>query len=259
MIPRLQLFEIADARWFPASLREYVGDYLAHVEILAGFGELAIDPLYELLESTGHRRLVDLGSGAGGPFPAILERLAERLEGDLTGVLTDAYPNRDSWRSLVVGHPSLIAESEPVDARRVPDRLRGVRTLFNSFHHFDPPDARRILEDAAAKGAPIALFELARRTPGAVLSMLLVPLLALVVTPRIRPFRWGRILWTYLVPVVPLVLLWDGIVSQLRAYTQDELRRMAGSVSGHSWSLGEARNRALVVTWLIGRPTTEEP
>jgi hypothetical protein len=35
-------------------------------------------------------------------------------------------------------------------------------------------------------------------------------------TPWIRPFRWSRLLWTYVVPIIPAVLLFDGIVSCLR-------------------------------------------
>ena len=43
--------------------------------------------------------------------------------------------------------------------------------------------------------------------------------IVLLVTPLIRPFTLSRILWTYLLPLVPLTCWWDGIVSQLRAYT----------------------------------------
>ena len=53
--------------------------------------------------------------------------------------------------------------------------------------------------------------------------MLLTPFAVWLMTPFMRPFRWSRLLLTYPLPLVPLTCLWDGIVSQLRAYTADEL------------------------------------
>src|SRR5450759_4223616 len=38
-------------------------------------------------------------------------------------------------------------------------------------------------------------------------------LMPFVCTPWIRPFRWSRLLWTYLIPIIPLVFLFDGVVS----------------------------------------------
>jgi hypothetical protein len=65
------------------------------------------------------------------------------------------------------------------------------------------------------------------------------PLLVLFATPFIRPFRWRRLLWTYLLPAVPLTCWWDGVVSQLRAYTVPELERLA-SLGRRGW-IGLAR------------------
>ena len=48
----------------------------------------------------------------------------------------------------------------------------------------------------------------------------------IIFRPACPPFRWSRLLWTYLVPVIPLVLLFDGIVSCLRSYRPDELLKL---------------------------------
>ena len=61
------------------------------------------------------------------------------------------------------------------------------------------------------------------RRPGMIVSMLLLtPLAVGLATPFIRPFRWSRLFWTYVIPLVPLTCWWDGVVSQLRAYTPAE-------------------------------------
>jgi len=92
----------------------------------------------------------------------------------------------------------------------------------------------------------------------AVIAMFLTPIFVWVATPMIRPFRWRRLLLTYLVPLVPLVCFWDGLVSHLRAYTQDELRRLAreAAPNAYSWDVG---SRALPggvgrLTYLVGWP-----
>jgi hypothetical protein len=92
------------------------------------------------------------------------------------------------------------------------------------------------------------------------------PLLVLLLTPGIRPFRWARLFWTYAVPVVPAVIWWDGLVSCLRAYAREELeemvaglRREAADAGGarYRWSVGETRRGLLPVTYVMGWPEEE--
>ncbi len=162
--------------------------------------------------------------------------------------------------ALSGGSIGFLAES--VDARDVPPDLPGIRTLFNSFHHFTPDDARAILRGAVGASQPIAVFEIPERKLSVVLSTLLAPFMVLLATPFIRPFRGGRLVYTYLLPLVPLTCLWDGVVSQLRAYTPDELDRLAADVSTeYAWACGKVAVGGLParLTYLIGRPQTTLP
>ena len=116
-----------------------------------------------------------------------------------------------------------------------------------------------MLADAVAKGEGIAVFEPGQR--GLVLLLLLpllllTPLRVLVVTPFIRPFRWSRLFWTYLVPVVPLVLLFDSIVSVLRWYSVPELRALTAGLDHYRWDIGTLLGKPIPipVTYLIGLP-----
>src|SRR5262245_54392038 len=117
-----------------------------------------------------------------------------------------------------------ICPPQPVDATRVPDELPGFRTMFSAFHHFRPEQASAVLADAVRMRQGIGVFEGTQRRPLALLLMLLVPLAVLITTPFIRPFRWSRLLWTYLIPIVPIVALFDALVSCLRTYSIEELR-----------------------------------
>ena len=60
-----------------------------------------------------------------------------------------------------------------------------------------------------------------------ILGMLGVPLMTLLIVPFLRPFRLAWIPLTYLLPAIPLFILWDGIVSCFRIYNEEELLSMA--------------------------------
>ncbi|MCB9689054.1 MAG: hypothetical protein H6735_28685 [Alphaproteobacteria bacterium] len=120
----------------------------------------------------------------------------------------------------------------------MPPELTGPRTLFNAFHHFRPEQARRILEDAVRAGEPIGVFEFVGRQPHAVPGMLGVPFAVAALVPFLRPFRWGWLPLTYLLPVLPLVVAWDGLVSCLRVYSPEELRALVVGLDTYDWDIG---------------------
>src|SRR4029077_7829159 len=174
----------------------------------------------------------------------------------VTATLTDLYPNIPAFEQIARATDSRVTfAADPVDVRRVPASLTGLRTIFNGFHHLAPEDARAVLHAAAADRQPIGVFEISERSRRT-LPVVLTPLAVWIATPFMRPFRWSRLLWTYPLPAVPLTCLWDGIVSQLRAYTPDELRGLAAGSAPMRWDIGQAplaggRGR---LTYLLGFP-----
>ena len=226
--------------------------------------------LADLLEATDDDHLVDLCSGGTGALLPVLDDLECRGLRPRV-VLTDKYPNRATFRAVCeLSGGRLEYRADSVDATDVPDDLDGVRTLFAAFHHFDDEQATGILRDAASKGRGIAVFEISERHPIMFLAMPMVPLATLFLTPFLRPFRLGRLFFTYLVPLVPFLVFWDGVVSCLRTRTPDEMRALVErvgneahgnglsgySASGYQFSVGQDRVRGLPVrvTWLVGCP-----
>jgi len=253
---RLHLFELEDQPWFPATIRDLATDYLRFMQNAGALHRGMLPFIEEALRAGGTTHIVDLCSGGSGPIPSIVCDL--RTKGlQATATLTDLYPNIPALEYVAANSDGLIDfVPTPVDARAVPKELRGLRTLFNGLHHFPPADARAILRDAAEAAQPIAVFELSRRSVAMILWVLVVPLFVLLVTPLIRPFKWSRLFWTYVIPLVPLTCLWDGMVSQLRAYTLVELREMAGGAGSMIWRADDPRifRTGARVTYLIGWP-----
>jgi hypothetical protein len=176
-------------------------------------------------------------------------------------LLTDKYPNLRAFQKPRTAAENYIAfYPDPVDAIKVPGELQGFRTMFSSFHHFPPEEARAILQNAIDAGQSIGIFEITRRAPLTITLMFAWALMPFVFTPLIRPFRWSRLFFTYLVPIIPLVLLFDGVVSCLRTYQPQELREIIKKLSGieYQWEVGEHSKTSgqAPITYLIGCPRT---
>lgn len=240
--PRLHLFEFEDQPWFPPLVRDLATDYLFFIQSALKLYRPIVSVLAEALRRTGDHEILDLCSGGGGPVLSLHQSLtAAGYSTQIT--LTDKFPNRDAFQRIgevSQGQVDFVAES--VDARCVPKRLRGFRTIFNSFHHFGEADAKKILGNAVEAGQPIAIFEYPERSALIVLlTLCFTPLLVALATPFIRPFRWARLFFTYLVPLVPFTCWWDGVVSHLRAYTIDELSGLANDVApgSYEWNAGK--------------------
>jgi hypothetical protein len=261
---RVQFIELHEQPWFPSSLRDDVTD-----AIQFGFNLLrAYEPIAPLLQSvidsTGNgtndrQSIVDMCSGGGGPWLDLSRKLRCGGAGNYAGLriwLTDKYPNLEAFRNISVSsfENQITYYPEPVDARDVPRALKGLRTMFTSFHHFSPEDARAILQNAVDAGESIGIFEATQRGPSTIGIIFVGILLLFLHTPRIRPFRWSRLLWTYLIPIIPLVLLFDGVVSCLRTYRPQELREIVDTLTScqYQWEIGELTGGRAPVTYLIG-------
>ncbi len=255
---RLQLLELEDQPWCPRTVRDGATGYLELVARWGGVHAAVAPVLARALRAAGTRRIVDLCAGGGGPWRSLRPALEAQLGGEVTIRLTDRYPNLDAAARLgAAAGDRITAWPAPVDARAVPAELDGFRTLFTSFHHFPPEEAAAILADAVRSRQGIAIFELTARRARTTALIAGGALLTLALVPWIRPFRWARLAWTYLVPAIPLVVLWDGIVSCLRSYTVPELRALAAAAGeGYAWEAGVTRVPRLPVplTWLVGYP-----
>ena len=253
-IPRLHLFEIHEQPWFPSAIRDGVTDGLYTVWKLM-FWKNTLPHLQDLLRHAKGNTLLDLCSGAGGPLPLAVQSLRKEQK-ELSVVLSDINPHQ-SWHSTETDCP-IQYHPDPVNAMSVPSDLGDARTLFEAFHHFKPKAATAILTDAVKSKKPIAVFEFQRRQ---LFDSLMPPMpYVLLVSSFLSwlhtPFRWPKLLAT-LVPIIPFVLTFDGIVSTLRTYTSEELAQMArtAGTDGYHWEIRQSKDRGFGrMTCLIGWP-----
>jgi hypothetical protein len=255
---RIHFIELHEQPWFPAFLRDDITDTLQCAMRLSRAYSPVVPLLKQALQSTGNRSIVDLCSGGGGPWADLAPKLQSE-KGTFRVSLTDKFPNRGAFEFAEARSESAIGFcEESVDARDVPSELDGFRTIFTSFHHFSPDEARAIIQNSVDAGEGIGVFEITKRTASAMLLIILWSLAPYFLTPFIRPFRWSRLLCTYVVPIIPFVLLFDGVVSCLRTYRTGELQEVVSRLraNGYQWQAGECQDSRLgiPITYLIGYP-----
>lgn len=255
---RFHLIEVLDQAWCPADVRDAVTDYLQFSISLNNPYQAVLPRLAEALRASHADWIVDLCAGAGGPWGQLRPALERMLARPLALVLTDRFPHRPAAGASASDRAAPAALTLAADARALPIGAPVFRTIFAGFHHFAPPDARAILQDALRQRHGIGIFEATQRRLPAMALVALSAASLLVTTPFIRPWRWSRLLWTYVVPLVPLVLVFDGVVSCLRTYTPDEMRDLVGQLDAQDyvWQIGEAPipGTPLAVTYAIGYP-----
>src|ERR1700748_1989453 len=170
---RLQIFEIHDFAWCPRRWRDCMTELMRWSIDLFSVYDPILPKLEVLLARSGARSIVDLCSGGAGPWRRLAGELESASGSPVKVLLTDKYPNLPSFeRTRTESGGRVDFTPASVDATDVPASFVGVRTLFSSFHHFPPEVARQILRDAAAKGAPIGVFEFTERSAFAFFGMI---------------------------------------------------------------------------------------
>src|SRR5262249_18021831 len=157
------------------------------------------------------RKVVDLGSGGGGPIRGAVREVETALKEPLEVTLTDLHPNHRAAEQIErVSDGRIRYLRESVDASNPPPGLSGVRSMFAFFHHLRPALARAVLANAYERREPICIFEITDPSLTGILSCILMPIYVLLLTPFVRPLSVWQLFFTYVIPVLPLLIAWDG-------------------------------------------------
>ena len=217
---------------------------------------------------------VDFCAGSGGPTPCIEAKWntwAENLgHPKCDFVLTDLHPNPEAWehakKKSRMGH--LRHWPDPVDASGVnrkvlQDLVHGnsgeeednkldpgrIVRLFNlAFHHFDDCLAQRILQNCVDTDTPFFIFELQDRSWESFLNVIMFGI-GVILSAAYFAWKWrspATFIFTYLIPILPLVLVFDGFISCLRTRTPQEIESLLRSLQSdekHDWVIKSGRQK----------------
>jgi ubiquinone/menaquinone biosynthesis C-methylase UbiE len=230
-VKRIRAFEFNDSRWCPAVIRESITEILGNTfrrgKVYLGLSE----EFREFCRGLNGGVILDLCSGSGMPAVAMLDSLGESGPKPARMILSDLFPNVESLRQSERQHPDLLeSRLQPVDATRLPaDIDYDAITMFSALHHFDLAEIQLIIDGCVKNGKGLFFVEAFPRHIRCFLPIFLYALVPLLLNPFTTPKnKFSKFVLTYLIPVIPNAMLWDGIVSVLRIHTPEDLMALVG-------------------------------
>lgn len=249
---RFHLFEFEDLKWFPEPVRSGATDYLRFLLKALRFYEPAAQMIACETQKKNEHAILDLCSGGGGPA----QHISAILPTNIHLILSDKFPNPKAWKYIESVSKNKISYLEnPVDAFSEKELIKGPRTMFSAVHHFKPEQISRIIKNCAEREHSIFFFDGGNKNIFMVLGLLIIhPILTVTSAPFLKPFRFSRIVFTWLLPLIPLVTVWDGFVSILRLYKPKQLMKFAQlAVPEYEWKAGYIKSRfGLRIAFLCG-------
>ncbi len=255
---RIHLFEIEDFPWFPNWTRIRLTRLVALMHRLVNTEDKLISILRPLLQESNQKQIIDLCSGSGGPMINVLAKLKKEEEfNNLTLTLTDLYPNLKMVKKYKKSG-SINYSSISLDVTKSDNKHIGLKTMISSFHHMKPEDARKILATAKQNKDTICIYEISdNRFPliANIFTFFFNFFNCFFITPFVRPMSWQQLVFTYLIPILPLGFAWDGAVSNARTYTLSDLDELLEGLieDDYSWEKGIIEGKIPSI-YLIGKP-----
>ncbi|KAI9650841.1 hypothetical protein NHQ30_000876 [Ciborinia camelliae] len=224
----------------------------------ASYAEVAATPTEKTDGLTSH-----------SPIPVNEDEHGEK-DGKVKFVLTDLHPHIPDWTAASKRSENLSFVAESVDAANAPkDLLKNINgntdgeikvfRLYNlAFHHFSDELGGRILRNTVETADGFGIFELQERTISSLLTMFAMGIMMLCVTPFYFWRSPGHLFFTYIIPIIPFVLVWDGIISSLRTRSAEEVEALMNTSGGNTagWKMLSGRERHTwptgYMTWVMG-------
>jgi hypothetical protein len=254
---RKEAFQFTNQPWFPSTLRLLSDEFLDFMVTLPRANRPFLPLFDELLAHSKARALVAFDGQDGGGLVHIASEVGGPRNGELSVILTD-----EQWSPARVKREEALA-ARPVEvltcsAREAAERFqgKGIGVYINSFHRLGRGADRAALANLVDRNLDVFVGEGNNNSLWQVVGMtVFVPTLMFLLTPFVKPFRLSRLLFTYLLPVMPFVTVWDGLAALLRLHRPEELEALAKSMgrTDYVWRAGKRQNgRGGYVIYLLG-------
>lgn len=201
--------------------------------VVRPFYKQVADSAITYARERGLDTIVELGAGQGPLTRLMVED--PRADG-LKFVVCDLIPAVDQYQELEQRYPGRVtAINESVDFSKPRDWGPNTLLLLCAAIHHVPEEARgEVIRAMSVSAGGVMVFVPVRKTWfSLLLSMSIVfPALALPVGMFNRPGKLRRLVWCWVVPVVPAIAGWDGLGGALRQWTDRQWRSAIAEQTG---------------------------
>lgn len=237
MFRRFHAFEFCDQYWVKGIIREAFMDCLEAIYRAYGPYKKHFPSLISEARSRG--TIVDLATGNAAPVISFLEFLKKENQSEsienLKVIATDLHPHLQTWADLEKKYPYFSFRGTAFDAVNQAENIPCVYTMFSAFHHFNEDDAIRIISSKLSENSDLIIFEMTPRDHSTNYIWLPFSIPFLMLSSLFsKKIKLSKILLSIILPIVPLMVVFDGLISNLRTYTKSELENMAEKASRKS-------------------------
>lgn len=218
--------QFTSTKWFPIFLTQNIHEFMTWFVNKVNAAQPFMPVIEEGLQQADRIVVIDKKCGAG--FETV-DRLID-----------------DNIKRVFVNAENFTASEE------------GLYLSVNSFHQFSVDEAKDILKQISQNKQPVVIVEGNNDSLWQVFGMtVIVPFTVLLTAPFVKPFRFERIIFTYLIPVLPFVTFFDGFMALFKLYAPKDLDELTSSIQteGYNWRSGKMDNgRGGKIIYLIGYP-----
>ncbi len=248
VLKKILTFEFNDWPKCPTFIRESILEVLGKAIRDAGVYDVLAPMFIQFCSDAKVTGILEFGAGSGESTVIFLDAICRSDHTPPRIYVSDLYPLTMVMQKNCEQHSGLLTPiRHSVDLRYPPETpTHDMRMVLSAFHHFDPDVARLFLADAKRRGIAVFIAEPFIGSIKAFFPLFIhgFPNLARngMLSSKKRVLK---LLFTFFVPLIPMCLLWDGLVSMIRMYDKRGFADLVASLpeteTAYRWQYREVQ------------------
>ncbi|MEL7118179.1 MAG: hypothetical protein AAFO07_02025 [Bacteroidota bacterium] len=226
---RKQITQITNANWCPEFIKKLVAEFLSWFVLKVNATKPFIPVIEGVLNETQLKKIINIEFNIGAGIKTVKPFLKEE----------------------VVVNSIHISEFNTNE--------NGLYLFINCFHQLKISKARKVLQKITDSGNPVVIVEGNNDSLWQIVGMtVFVPLSVLLTALFVKPFRISRVIFTYLIPILPIIIAVDGCIALLKLYNPSDLLELSSSINAmnYEWKADKNDNgRGGKIMYLTGKKT----
>lgn len=251
--------QISRAKWLPNFIKNLMPEFLDYIVSLVS----ANKPFLTLIQTSPNQKnkfYLHAPEVGGSSLLVALDLLKEFANSEVY-VLSDhlSKQRQEHFQILIPDVHNQVQSTTLKTINKSQSDTERILLSINHAHLLSDQELVQMLRTLSENFDQIIIGEGNNKSLRQVIGMLLLsPLVALFCTPAVKPFKVSRLLLTYAIPLVPIMIAWDGMVALFKIRTPEKLQSIINSQislqNEWTWNTGKApNNRGGFIIYLHGR------
>lgn len=245
---KLFIYECNDSPHCPQFIRESILEVLGNSIRDAGVYEKLAPRFIDFCTKHHIKNILEIGAGSGESTAVFVDAVFRHQQKPPHIYISDLLPMHEVMKATAARYPDVLTPLEDsLDIRNAAVApVHDMRMVLSAFHHFDPDVVRSFFKDAREQQLAIFIAEPFTNSLRAFFPLFLHGFTSLARNGvQSSKMRFVKFFFTFLLPLIPMCLLWDGLVSMIRMYDKkgfmEIVETLPESESGYQWHYEEVK------------------